>query len=256
MSPFQVLNRSSVDGSRVIQQPNNQVAFLDEFRIVLTHDKVHSTGPELLVFNTFVPQDHPGNLRRFRFPPKYFYWRAYVHLDHDRSLGTVNRDGPLVTDPTQAILVVGLTRGPSWPGTLLILRVQPLIESVCSSGNGVQILWDRWRRGSVAIEISQYDQILLTAIHGAHVLVMYHCDDIVNGNSLHLFDFSRKGSAALPLSDENDGGTERRAMFEGRRSRMFEVGRQVKLWIRQSIGDCLVTDVVSLLSLIPSHEAL
>lgn len=45
-------------------------------------------------------------------PPKYRDWCAYVRLDHDRTLGAANRDGPLTTDPSHPILTVDLLPNP------------------------------------------------------------------------------------------------------------------------------------------------
>ena len=103
---FQVFNCSSTDESRPIRS-HSWVDFLDEFRIIMTSTGNRPDGPELLVFDTLVPQDHPRNLRRFGLPLQNQSGRQVcIYLYHDRSSGTVNRDGPLITDPTQAIFVI------------------------------------------------------------------------------------------------------------------------------------------------------
>ena len=249
MSPPQVLNRSSM-GNNLIRD-GYQVAFLDEFRIMLTYRNNPLVVPELLVFNTFVPQDGPGNLRRFGLPPRYRDWSARVHLDHDRSLGTVNRDGPLIADPTQAIFVMNLSSNPPDPTVLPVLRIRPLIELTCSMRADVQIPWDEWGRGSVALEIPKIQacHIYLTTVHGARLLVLYGTARGDIHRSLHLFDFSRRGSAVLPPSDESDDGSERKAFFEHGWSCAFNRDDWVSPWGLQSIGDSIVAVVTNFVSL-------
>jgi hypothetical protein len=49
--------------------------------------------------------------RRLDLPPQYEPdGSAFIHVDQDRSLGTPDKDGPVITDPTQAILVIKLTK--------------------------------------------------------------------------------------------------------------------------------------------------
>lgn len=204
-------------------------------------------SPELAVFNTLVPQDHPRNLRRFRLPPKYLLRSARVHLDRDRSLGTVNRDGPLIVDPTQAILIMDLSPNVPEPRIFLILRMQPLIEHACSMRADVQIPWDEWGRDAVAMEIPMDSTYFTTITHGARVLAIRNTRHGPEERYLiHTFDFSRRGSAALPLSDENDGGTERRALFKDGRSCVFGGGDGMIPWGLQSLGDSIMFYVVSL----------
>lgn len=247
----QVLNRSGVGNNSI--RDGSQVAFLDEFRIMVTYRDNPLVAPELLVFNTFVPQDHPGNMRRFRLPPKYRDWSTRVHLDHDRSLGAVNRDGPLITDPTQAIFVMDLSPNPPEPAVLLVLRMQPLIKLTCSTRTDVQIPWDEWGRGSVVLEIprTQTHHIYLATVHGARLLAVYGAARGDVHRSLHLFDFSWKGCAVLPPSDRNDDGPERKAPFEHGRSCAFNRGDWVSPWGLQSLGDSIVAVGTNLVSLRP-----
>ena len=213
---------------------------------MLLQDDEFCSDFELLVFNTFVPQDHPGSVRRFKFWPDC-RGRNPCRSRYDRTLGMVYRDVPLMADPTQAVFVMELSPEPPRPGVFLVLRVQPLIEIACSSRTDVQIPWDEWGRGSVVMEVpeAQVNPICLITIHGAHVLVM--CYGAL-ARSLHVFDFSRRGCAALPPSDENGFGTERRVAFKDGRSCMLEEGGgdRVSGWGVQ-IGDSIIA-VVSLLS--------
>jgi len=48
--------------------------------------------------------------------------RAHVRLDHDRTLGAVNKDGPLITDPTRAVLTMDLSPNPPTKSTALDTR--------------------------------------------------------------------------------------------------------------------------------------
>ena len=241
----QVFDRSSADGSGLIGW-NCQAAFLDEFRILVVFWNNFPHAPELFVFNTLLPQDHPRHLRRFRLPPKHNQRSVHVHLDRDRSLGTVDRDGPLLVDPTQAILIMDLSPTNLEPHAFLILRMQDLIEHACSMRTGVQIPWDEWGKGAVVIEIPIDSTYLSTIIHGARVLAIRNTHrGPEEHHRIHIFDFSRRASTALPLLDGGDGGTERRAAFKDGRSCLFEGGVGVSMWGIQSLGDSVMFYKVS-----------
>lgn len=256
LMPSQVFSRSIVDGINRMRQ-GHQVAFLDEFRIIMTSYNDFPIGLELLVCNTHVPQDHPRNLRPFRFPSKYRNRNACLYLHHDRSIGTANKDGPLLIDPTQAIFIIELPLSPPRPGVLLALRVQPLIELACLMHTDAVIPWDQWGRDSVAMEIPMtlFSRIHTSAIHGARLLVTRGIGHEDERRSLHVFDFSRKGSAALPFSAGGDR-IQRRALFEHGRSCTFKGAGRIEPQGPQSIGDSLVFHIVRLLSLIPLLKAL
>ena len=124
------------------------VTFLDEFRIMAFTPDV----PELTLFDTHVPHGHPVNSRRFRMPLRYHDWFGSVRIDSDRCLGKLDRDRSFTTDPAQAVLVVKLL---SRHGqcVLLIVRIQILIELVCSMNADACVPWDVWGRGVVVMEI-------------------------------------------------------------------------------------------------------
>lgn len=242
----QVFDRSSVDGSGLIGW-NCQAAFLDEFRILVVFWNNFPHAPELFVFNTLLPQDHPRHLRRFRLPPKHNQRSVHVHLDRDRSLGTVDRDGPLLVDPSQAILIMDLSPTNREPHAFLILRMQDLIEHSCSMRTEVQIPWDEWGKGAVVVEIPIDSTYLSTIVHGARLLAIrntHHGPE--EHHRIHIFDFSRRASTALPLSDGSDGGMERRVMFKGGRSCLFEGGGGMSMWGLQSLGDSVMFYKVSI----------
>lgn len=235
----------------------HQVAFLDEFCVVMTCYNNFPIGLELLVCNTHVPRDHPGNFRRFKLPSKYRDRNARLYLHHDRSFGAANKDRPLLVDPTQAIFIMELLFSPPKPAILLALRIQPLIELACSMRTDVEVLWDEWGKGSVAMEfpMSLFGRIHTSAIHGARLLVTHGTGHEDERHSLHVFDFSRKGSAALPFSDAGDG-IERWALFDHGRSCTFKGAGLIGSQSPQSIGDSLVFDVVRPLYLIPPLKVL
>ena len=241
-----MLDRSSAERSEPIQW-NCQVTFLDEFRIAVLYDNVFPGAPELAIFNTLVPQGHPGNLRRFKLPPVTVGRTVHVHLDRDRSLGTVNRDGHLIVDPSQAILILKISQTVQERQIFFVLRTQSLIERACSMRADTQIPWDEWGRGAVVMEIPTGSGAL-TIVHGTHVLVI----DEIHGPGANYrvcrFDFGRWGSATLPFLDENDGGAGRRAVFEDGRSCEFEGGDGMSLYDLQPLGDTIPLSVVSLLS--------
>ena len=241
----QVFSSTNMD-----EQQNYLSAFLDEFRIMLVCYRNSRTDPGLLVVNTLVSQDHPKNLRRLKFPDKYRSMGAYLYCDRDRSLG-MYRDGPLITDPTQAILMIGLSAHLPNLSVLLIVRIQPLIELACSTRTEIEVPWDEWGRGSVAVEVPQTPvcSIYSPAIHGSRLLVTHSIEGAGDRRGLRVFDFSRKGSTALPLSDENDDGAERKALFTDGLSCVFEGVDWGELQCLRSIGDSIALHTVSLLSL-------
>ena len=103
------------------------------------------------MFNTLIPQDHPGNFRHFVLPWKHLDPTVCVRLDHDGSLGIADRGGPLV-DPTQDIFIVEFRIHGG--RVFLILRTQLVIGYVCSKPedtgmSGGETLW-LWISQSVA----------------------------------------------------------------------------------------------------------
>jgi len=187
----------------------------DEFRMVILPDEWTTT--ELVVFDMLIPQGHPGNLRRFGFPPEFRDWRGKIFVDHDRDLGTPNRDEPFIADPAQAILALEL--GERWePHLFLVVQTRAVIEKTYSVGTDFHIRWDEWREDAVVMEVPTSGSILPTLVHGTQVAVVglvCHCYNI------HTFDFGRCSS--LPLRG-GAGGTERRVLFEDGADFKFESG--------------------------------
>jgi len=243
----QVFDRSSADGSGLIKM-DSRAAFLDEFRILVVPPSNFPHPPELFVFDTLFPQDHPRHLRRFRLPPKHSQQDVHVHLDPDRSLGTVERDDPLLVDPTQVIFIIDLSQTAREPRFFLILRMQDLIERACSMRTEVQIPWDEWGRGAVVIKIPTEGTYLSIAIYGARLLAIRntHPGPGEHHHRIHIFDFSRRASTALTVSDGSDGRTERRVLFKAGRSCAFEGDTEVRSWCLQPLGDSVVFCAVSI----------
>lgn len=172
-----------------------------------------------------------------------------MHLDRDRSLGSVNRDGHLIVDPTQAVLIVDLSPTFRDPQVLLILQTQTLIERTCSMHTATYVHWNEWGRRAVVMETPP-SGIDFATIHGARVLVITSTrhrqrDDY----RIHTFDFSRRGGVVPPLLEGNDGGVERRIAFgDGGSCSFLETGEGIGSWGIHSLGDCVVFRIVSLRS--------
>ena len=94
----------------VLIKGSPDAAFLDEFRMVVSSYDDGTGTPELIVFDTRIPQDHPGRFRRFGLPPRYRHHSPRITIDGDMPLPAVTRDGPISVDPTQAVIVVELGR--------------------------------------------------------------------------------------------------------------------------------------------------
>lgn len=215
-SSLQVLNISTAEST--LLGWGSKVVFLDEFRVLVTN-RDHATGvPELVVFDTLVPQDHPKSFRQFRFPLRYRRRSPHIHVDPDRPLGSA-KYGPLIVDPTQAILavelmLVGFDMGPR---VLLALRTNVLTEHDYSSCTCPRIPWEEWGESTVVVEIPS-DQIyrdnFSTFVHGTHMAVMTRASGNDPEYHLHTFDFSKRGRHALPPRSGEGDGTERRSVLE------------------------------------------
>lgn len=246
-SPPQVFDRSSADGSGFIRWCS-QTAFLDEFRIMVGPWNNLQEVPEFIVFNTFFPQEHPRNVRRFKLPPKCHGRSVLAYLDRGRSQGGVNRDGPLIVDPAQTILVIELWPTPTEKHALIILRIQPLVERAGSIRTEVEIPWDEWGRGATIMDVPINNHNSSTIVHGARMLMIHYTGHDQNEHHrIHIFDFSRRGSPSLPVLGGSDGGIERKAVFEDGRSCLFKDGDGMSSWGLQSLGDSLVFYIVSLI---------
>jgi len=238
--PHQVLDLSSTSRREPGQQ-NPRVIFLDEFRMIVVPDEWAIT--ELVVFNTLIPQGHPGNLRRFGFPPGFRHWRAKIFVDHDRDLGAPNRDEAFIVDPAQAVIAMQL--GEHWePHLLFVARTQVLIEQSYSVRTDSCIPWDEWREDVVVVEIPMFFSILPTFVHGTKVAVVGTND--AHGwprrcHNVRTFDFGRCSSLQLR------GGTESlRVLFEDGAHFEFESGGGSNSWDElRSLSDesvfCLVS---------------
>ena len=188
--------------------------------------------PEFTVFNTLVQDDHHVNSRRFRVPLRYHSWQVSVHVDGNQCLGTPDRDGPLITDPAQAVLVVELI---NYHGRrdLIIVRVQTLIEHACSSGAEDYVPWDEWGRDATVMEIPiDDDDGSYPLVHGARVVLVKM--GVVP--HLRIFDFSRRGCSILPPWGEGDGA-ERMASFEGGQNLLLQGDEDMTGWRLDTLGN-------------------
>jgi len=202
------------------------IFFLDEFRVVVLTLPVGTNFLELIVFNTSIPQGQPRSIRRFRLPLQYDTgnYSALIHINQDRYLGKPNRDVALITDPTQAILVIHVSNPPYLGGVLYIVRIQTLIEHVCSTRTDVYIPWDEWGRGAAVMKMPQYPDVMFS-VHGIHMAVFMRFWQSDLTCRIHNFDFGQRGYSTLPLRDGEGGQAERGALFEDGREFIFKVAR-------------------------------
>ena len=215
--PPKVLDLSTNNDYGLVRQdsPDCHPIFIDEFRLlVLTYDHL-TEDPELVVFNTLIPQDHPNNARRFIVLPGPDDRGARILVDCDRPLGILDMDEPLVADPAQAIFVMEFasSQGPSF---LVVVRTQALIEHVCSPRTDFNVPWDVWGKGAVVMELPTHCHYVSTFVHGTKAMVQTVTGFRVGHHStygIHTFDFSRRGCSSLQLLNEEGGGTEREALL-------------------------------------------
>ena len=186
---------------------------------------------ELIVLNTLIPQDHPGNLRRLEVPQQFHSRNAKLHVDHDRPLGTLTGDEPLIADPAQTVLVIEITRG--WDTLFfLTVRMQALIEHACSTREGSHVLWEEWGTNTVTTQIPMRDGGPDTIfVHGAQVVVILPHDLFEQSwsaecyYSVYTLDFSRRGRNSLSLGRREGGGSEGNPLSKGEGCVRFEPGR-------------------------------
>jgi len=161
-----------------------------------------------------------------------------VFVDRDRPLGTLNSDGPLTTDPTQAILVVKLSKLRS-RNVFLIVRISALVGHVYSMRSDAHLPWDEWGRNAVIMEDQPSDSGLSTYVHGTHLVmvsIIPRQNDPVVCHRVRTFDFGRRRCGALPFWDEEGNGAERKALFLGGSEFILEVARVGSMVMSRWVG--------------------
>jgi len=156
--------------------------------------------PGFTLIDTLVSQVHLKNFRLFSTPTRYHNWAASASLDCGMSFGTLDQDGPLIVDPTQAFIVLQFVGGEEPTRVCIVLRTQALIKHACSMGTETCIPWEEWGRNAIVMEMQALNQA--TYVQGVHVIeveVRKLPDGNFDTNHLYLraFDFSKWGSGAL-----------------------------------------------------------
>ena len=131
-----------MDGNPSVGEDTNAI-FLDEFRVMVFIPNNHPDAFGFTLFNTLVPRGHPANSLQFCLPQEYHDRLIVVRVDSDRCLGTLDRDKPLTTDPTQAVLAVKFVNFDR-PPVFIIVRIHTLIENLSSMSPGASVPWDAW----------------------------------------------------------------------------------------------------------------
>ena len=175
------------------------------------------------MFNTLIPQDHPENLRQLELP-HYFHGRnVKMRVDHDRPLGTSNRDEPLIADPAQVVLVMELTGG--WkPRFLLAVSTQTLVGQTCSTYGGSRVPWDEWGRDAVVVEVQIPGRVPHAFVRGAQVIVAWERDVSIWSRqySVQTFEFSRRGRSTLQVLSGGGGVEVKSVLLKDEGSFTFE----------------------------------
>jgi len=160
------------------------------------------------------------------FPLRYDKgYDVLVHVAQDRDLGTPNGDVSLITDPTQAILAIEVTRHFQPGGRLFIMRIQDFVQRVCSARVNVQMPWEEWGRGAVTMKMPKCCGKMTVHVHDTHVVVSKTLlRDYLRYDSIRTFDFGRQKWSTLPLWDGEGGGAVRSASFWGGKELMAVPG--------------------------------
>jgi len=189
--------------------------------------------PEFTFFNTIVPQDHPSNVRRLRFPQRFRQCTPVVTVDVELPLGALHRDGPFIADPTQALLVVCLPGG-TLNHVFAIFRTQTLVAHTCSTDGNTCIPWDELWRDAMIMELPvTHSPLLIQGVHATAQKTRAVPDD-ANHFCLRTFDFSRRGSSLLC---GKIAGAERVASCESGQDILFEGCESVDDWVLRSLGN-------------------
>ena len=210
----QVLDLPSEDESVHIGW-GTEIFFLDEFRMMVSTPGFPDV-PEFTLFNTLTPGGHPASSRRFRVPQEYRGKPAFVFVDPHRCLGTHDRDRPLITDPTQAVLVMELVD--DWQRILVIVRIQTLVGHLHSVDTDGCVSWDEWKRGAAVMKVERRSgRSWGPFVQGVHVVLVEERIPPGVGRKVCLstFDFSRWGYGTVPpeRGDEIDRVSHKRDFF-------------------------------------------
>ena len=205
--PMQVLKWSSGE-LNFLRRISTRLAFLDEFRLVAMSSvsTVHEDEPDLVIFDTSIPQKSPDSWRSFSVsvrhprntcgpPPKEFW----VHTDSNRAQGGGPCDGPLVVDPAQSVIIL-VTRFPRGREVFLVVRVAALVGHMSSARTHGRIPWDEWKRDVMAVELPLYARYYKVFVLGFRVLLMaspWRGDSYEEDIPALAYDFSRWGRRAL-----------------------------------------------------------
>ena len=172
------------------------------------------------MFNTFIPRKSPNSWRQFNIVPTRHRsgrsscaWGVWVYTDSDRMQGGGSRDGPLIVDPTQSVVVLMLYCHE--PGGLArhegvhVVRTATLVGYMTSTHTGQRILWDDWKRYVMVVETPpcglSYVQPLVL---GSRVLfTLYNREDSTGGSWTHVYDFSRWGCRAPVRAGDGENGS-------------------------------------------------
>ena len=88
-----------------------------------------------------------------------------------------------------------------------------------------------------------------TVVHGARVLAIVETSHgLKQRYCIHMFDFSRRGGAALPLSDGNNREAKRKATSEDGWRYVLEMVDGMSPWGLQTVGGGVMLYIVGLLS--------
>lgn len=190
------------------------------------------------MFNTLVPQGHPGDLRRLELPMEYRWKIPIIHLGSNGLLETSTRNGPLAVDSNQAIcLIDSLSHG--GPRTVYVLQIRHLVEHASSVRAEVRIPWCEWGRYAMTMRSPAGRSFKPVIIHGSHLLAMF---SVENDKWLDTFDFGPRGNGALRFSSRNN----EQIYSVKRRLPIPQKHRDLVMETPESWGDSVAFDIVRL----------
>jgi len=184
-----------------------------------------SSIPQLIVFNTLLPQHDPRSWRILDLPFLARRTDDYMILvQHD----ALEECPEFSVDPTQKILVVFSRQRRQ----AFVTPVEPIIQDMCSMYTDPCVPWDGWKGRVITVQLHPdtwylqlFDKKLVTLCDLTHHLQGW-------GAEVHVYDLSKSGQrdtrVSQPIEGE-DGGYSRRVLSAPKWIAQWNIGDEAPI---------------------------